>query len=143
MNFDHIDRMSSVAVYAQIENLVQFAIATGELKKGDPLPHSGKLAEELGVSHGTVVKAYKELEGMGVLVARRGKGFIVAEDARKICHDRCYAAIASRIHEVTQEAKAVGMSKALIREAVAKSLASGSHPYGEVPASVMALTKKK
>lgn len=143
MIIDSVNPTSSAAVYVQIENLVQFAIASGELKSGDQLPPAAKLADKLGVNINTVGKAYRDLEVMGLLFTRRGMGVYVAENARKTCRDRCYPAIASRLHEVTQEAKAAGMSKALIREAVTKSMAAASSPYGDTPAAVMALAKKK
>ena len=135
--------MSNVAVYMQIENLVQFAIASGELKAGGQLPVAGKLARGLKVNVNTVGKAYRDLEVMGLVYARRGMGVYVAKGARKICRDRCYSTIVSRIHEVTGEAKAVGMSKALIGEVVRKSMAEGGGPYGDVPAGVLKLAKKK
>ena len=143
MKFDCVNPMSSVAVYTQIENLVQFAIASGELKAGEQIPPAGNVAEALGVNVNTVGKAYRDLEVMGLVYARRGMGVYVAKDARKICRDRCYSTIVSRIHEVTQEAKSAGMSKSQISEVVRKSMAEGDGPYGDVPAGVMKLAKKK
>ena len=52
-----IDINSSVAVYVQIENHVQFAIAAGELKPGDRLPSVRELSERLEVNPNTVAKA--------------------------------------------------------------------------------------
>jgi GntR family transcriptional regulator len=143
VNIDSINTMSSVAIYAQIENLVQFAITSGDLKKGDKLPPVVKLAEDLGVNFNTVGKAYRDLEVMGLVFTRRGMGVYVADGALKICRERCYSGIVSRLHEAVQEAKAAGMSKALIREVVAKSMAVGGSPYGDVPAGVMKLAKKR
>ena len=60
--FNHVDMTSDVAVYIQIENLVQFAIASGGLKAGDRLPPTVKLAEKLGINFNTVAKAYRDLE---------------------------------------------------------------------------------
>ena len=45
---------SSVPVYEQIENHVQFAIASGELKGGDRITPVKALAEQLGVNFNTI-----------------------------------------------------------------------------------------
>ncbi len=44
------------------------------------------------------------------------------------CRDRCYFSILSRIHEVTEEAKATGMNRAQINAAVRKSVNLGGGP---------------
>ena len=62
----NIDIHSSVAVYVQIENQVQFAIASGKLKAGDQLPSVRELSERLEVNPNTVAKAYRDLEVMGL-----------------------------------------------------------------------------
>ena len=43
------------------------------------MPAIRALATELGLSAGTVARAYKELEAAGVLVTRRGAGTTIAE----------------------------------------------------------------
>ena len=47
---------SSVAVYAQIENEVRFAIASGKLKANDRLPSVREMSETLGVNPNTVAR---------------------------------------------------------------------------------------
>jgi GntR family transcriptional regulator len=143
VKFDSINPMSSVAVYMQIENLIQFAIASGELKAGDQIPPFRNVAAALDVNVNTIVKAYRDLEVMGLVYAQRGMGVYVAKGARKICRDGCYSTIVSRIHEVTQEARAAGMSKSQVSEVVRECMAVGGSPYGDVPAGVMKLAKKK
>ena len=56
-----IDIHSSVAVYVQIENHIQFAIASGKLKHSDQLPSVRELSERLEVNPNTVAKAYRDL----------------------------------------------------------------------------------
>ena len=53
------------------------AIASGELVPGVRLPASRVLAEELSLSRGTVVEAYRRLGEEGLLVANRGGGTVV------------------------------------------------------------------
>src|SRR3546814_9470675 len=48
-------------------------------KPGDLLPSEMQLAEELGVSQGTVLKALDEMTADNLLVRRQGRGTYVAE----------------------------------------------------------------
>ena len=134
---------SSVAVYAQIENEIRFAIASGKLKADDRLPSVREMSETLGVNPNTVAKAYRDLEVMGLLYTRRGMGVFVKKGVQSKCRERCDREIVERLHEVTQEAKATGLSKKDINEVVSKSFTFEGSPYADVPKAVMALAKKK
>lgn len=137
-----IDIYSSVAVYTQIENHVQFAIAAGRLKAGDQLPSVRELSERLGVNPNTVAKAYRDLEVMGLLYTRRGTGVFVNKGIEGRCREECRKRIIARLHEVISESKAAGMTRKEILEIVDKSIAIESTPYAETPASIMALAKR-
>jgi GntR family transcriptional regulator len=138
-----IDIHSSVAVYVQIENHVQFAIASGRLKPGDQLPSVRELSERLGVNPNTVAKSYRDLEVMGLLYTRRGMGVFVNKNIDAKCREECRKRIIGRMHEVVAEAKAAGMMRKEIIDIVEASLAVDASPYGETPASVLALAKPK
>ena len=84
---------SSVAVYTQIENEVQFAIASGKLKEGDQLPSVRELSERVKVNPTTIAKAYRDLEVMGLLYTRRGMGVYINKGVQKACRERCAARI--------------------------------------------------
>jgi GntR family transcriptional regulator len=138
-----IDIHSSVAVYVQIENHIQFAIASGRLKATDQLPSVRELSERLQVNPNTVAKAYRDLEVMGLLYTRRGMGVFIQKGVDAKCRETCRRRIIMRLHEVTSEARASGMKKKEVVEIVEKSMGTDSTPYGETPASVLALAKKK
>ena len=138
-----IDIHSSVAVYVQIENHVQFAIASGQLKPTDQLPSVRELSERLEVNPNTVAKAYRDLEVMGLLYTRRGMGVFVNKGIEAKCREECRKRIICRMHEVVAEAKASGMLKGYIIEIVEKSLAVSGSPYGPTPAVLLQLAKKK
>ena len=138
-----INIQSSVPVYEQIENHVQFAIASGKLKAGDRLPPVKELAETLGVNFNTVAKSYRDLEVMGLIFTRRGMGCFVKKGLEGKCRENCRNRIIKHLHEVAQEAKSAGIGKKEVGELLSKSYASDSTPYGEVPDEVMASMKKR
>ncbi|MCX5772503.1 MAG: GntR family transcriptional regulator [Candidatus Hydrogenedentes bacterium] len=137
-----IDIHSSVAVYVQIENHVQFAIASGRLKPGDKLPSVRELSERLGVNPNTIAKAYRDLEVMGLLYTRRGMGVFIDKDVEAKCGQDCRKRIIGRLFEVVAEAKAAGMSRKEVLTIVEASIAVDATPYGETPSSLIALAKQ-
>lgn len=76
-----IDNMSSTPVYEQIVRQIHGKVLSGEMKPGDPLPSVRELAEQLGVNHNTIQKAYKELDYHGLTKAVPGRGSFLSEDA--------------------------------------------------------------
>jgi DNA-binding transcriptional MocR family regulator len=56
-----------VPIYVQIKNRIREQILTEELVDGIKLPSERALAEQLGVHRNTVIKAYEELIGAGLL----------------------------------------------------------------------------
>ncbi len=136
-----IDIHSSVAVYVQIENHVQFAISAGRLKPGDQLPSVRELSEKLGVNPNTVAKAYRDLEVMGLLYTRRGMGVFVNKSIEAKCREDCRKRIIGRLHEVVSEAKAAGLVRKEILQIVEASIALDVTPYGETPQELLTLAK--
>ena len=74
----HLDFRSSQPIYEQIIVQVQFLTLQGYLKTGDAIPSVRKLAIQLGVTPGTVAKAYRELERGHVIETIRGKGTFIS-----------------------------------------------------------------
>lgn len=71
------------AVYRQIADEVQRAIATGMLKAGEALPSARQLAAELKLNVNTVQHAYRTLVQEGLVETRRGLGaFVTAAKPR-------------------------------------------------------------
>ncbi|MFJ9433288.1 aminotransferase class I/II-fold pyridoxal phosphate-dependent enzyme [Streptomyces sp. NPDC101490] len=66
---------------------VERGVAEGGLSPGDALPPVRRLADDLGVSPGTVATAYKELRQRG-LVLTRGRGGTVVADVPSVASRR-------------------------------------------------------
>ncbi|MDH5558585.1 MAG: GntR family transcriptional regulator [Alphaproteobacteria bacterium] len=75
-------------LYAQVKALMMQRLIAGQWRPGDMLPSEFQLADEFGVSQGTVRKALDELTADNVLVRRQGRGTFVAEhdDHRALFH---------------------------------------------------------
>ncbi|MEE6286429.1 GntR family transcriptional regulator [Georgenia sp. MJ173] len=58
----------------QIRGQIRGLVATDQLPAGERLPSVRQLAKDLGVAPGTVAKAYRLLEGEGLLQTRVGGG---------------------------------------------------------------------
>ncbi|GGX99403.1 hypothetical protein GCM10007160_28830 [Litchfieldella qijiaojingensis] len=65
--------------YRAIVNAITQAIQRERLKPGERLPPQRRLADALGVTVGTVTRAYAEAERQGWLIARVGSGTYVRE----------------------------------------------------------------
>jgi len=61
-----------------VEKIVQ-AIKKGELKQGDRLPSMSHLAKKLNVGQSSIREALKQLQVMGLVDVRHGKGIFVSE----------------------------------------------------------------
>ena len=68
---------SGVAPYLQIVQQVRQALLLGLLREGDRLPTIKAVVGELAINPNTVLKAYRELELEGLVVARPGAGTFV------------------------------------------------------------------
>lgn len=135
---ESINIHSEVAVYAQIENEVQFAIAIGGLQASDQLPTVRELSERLDLNPNTVAKAYRDLEVMGLLYTRRGMGVYTNKGVQAKCRTKCFRRTATRLFELGREAMEADMSRGQI-ESILTAVGNVDNvgPYGEPPAAVL------
>lgn len=133
---------SEVAAYTQIENHILFAVAAGKLKPAEKLPSAREIAEKLGINPNTVGKAYQDLEVMGVVMGNPGRGFFVTKDAVERCRETCHRDVVGRLHGAIQEAKAAGISKAVLTKALGVSYDSKGGIYDPAPKNVLAVAKR-
>ncbi|MFB8764340.1 GntR family transcriptional regulator [Nocardiopsis alba] len=78
-----VDSRDPLPPYEQIRRQILALVASGELPAGARLPTIRQLAGDLGVAPNTAARAYRELEGVGVLSSRRRHGTSVTAEARE------------------------------------------------------------
>jgi GntR family transcriptional regulator len=72
-----LDRGAPVPAYAQLVQQARAALRLGWLKPGDQLPTVRQVVTSCIVNANTVLKAYRELERLGLVEARQGSGTFV------------------------------------------------------------------
>jgi DNA-binding transcriptional regulator YhcF (GntR family) len=110
-----VDPTSAVPPYEQLRSGIAGRAADGSLPAGTRLPPVRTLAADLGLAANTVARAYKELEGDGVVetLGRRGT-FVLSQDTHGSREEvraaaASYVAVARRLGFTREEAaKVVG-----------------------------------
>lgn len=125
----YVDTTGPIAVYVQIENQIQFAIASGKLKPGDSLPSVREMSTTLDVNPNTVTKAYRDLELLQFVRTRRGVGVTVAEKAEKIAREQTQKMVRDHLADAVAECIAAGLTPQAVRGEVSKAIESGVRPY--------------
>src|SRR3954447_12429296 len=74
-----LNTRSGVPTYLQLVQQVRQAVRLGILMPGDQLPTVKDVVGTLAINPNTVLKAYRELDHEGLVVARRGVGTFVAD----------------------------------------------------------------
>jgi len=93
-----VNTFDELPIYRQIMRQITEAIAVGRLKAGEKLPSHRELSEQLVVAPLTVKKAYDEMEALGYIETRRGRGTFVCATLPRIDHG-------NRIDRLHQDAR--------------------------------------
>lgn len=105
----HVNIRSGVPIYVQLIEQIQHALEVGTLAPGDTLPSVRELAGELAIAPNTIVKAYNELQRMGLIESRAGKGTVVLGEAEESIRTRQQAALLERLRDVVRDASKLGI----------------------------------
>ena len=122
--FFRIDFSDGLAIYEQVVRQVKFAVAGGLLKVGELVPSVRELARELAINPNTVARAYRQLQGDGVLEPVRGTGLAVAAGAAERCRGERVSLIRTRLQQVLVEAKHSRLDAEELRTMVQAELAA-------------------
>ena len=74
----HVRPDAGEPIYTQLTRQIRHAVATGVLGRGEQLPSVRQLAGDLVINPNTVVRAYRELEILGVIETHQGTGTFVS-----------------------------------------------------------------
>ena len=94
-----ISNSSGQPIYEQICRQLKGAVASGKLRRGDPLPSIRNLARDLRISVITTKRAYEELERDGFIQTVAGKGSFVAQQNLELARE-------SNLREIEQHLQA-------------------------------------
>lgn len=73
-----LDRSSPIPLYHQLKEVLRAQIQSGTWGPGDAIPNENLIAQDYGLSRGTVREAMDDLVRDGLLTRQRGKGTFVA-----------------------------------------------------------------
>lgn len=104
-----MNRQRGLAVYLQIQTQIERRVAAGSLAPGDPLPSVRTLAKELRINPNTVVRAYRELEHLGLVETRHGEGTFVAAGAQRLV--RASSLVEGHAAEYVRASKELGLTQ--------------------------------
>jgi GntR family transcriptional regulator len=119
-----VDGKSGVPPYLQIVQQVRQALRMGVLDVGDQLPTVREVVAAVAVNPNTVLKAYRDLERDGLVVARAGHGtFVLARPAGPPpgTHSRLGRSLARWV----REARAAGLDDESIESLLRVTLQAG------------------
>ena len=117
---------SGVPAYLQVIQQVERALRMGVLEPGDQLPTVKEVVADLAINPNTVLKAYRELEGRGLVQGRQGVGTFVLRRPAGPPPD-VQARLARSLDRWVKNARAQGLDEASIQAL----LRSAAQQHGE------------
>ncbi|MEU9288436.1 GntR family transcriptional regulator [Streptomyces sp. NPDC048275] len=116
-----IDRGSGVPAYVQIIEQTERALRMGTLKVGDKLPTAREVVAATAINPNTVLRAYRDMEQVGLVQLRRGLGtFVTRSLARPGAEDD--SPLRQEVTDWTGRARASGWERADILALVTAAL---------------------
>jgi len=106
----HISPADGVPIYLQIVNQIKYLVSAGRLTAGEELPPIRTLAEKLVVNPNTVARAYRELEGAGVVEKRRTAGTYVSDQGSPLARRERLKILSERVDALLAEARQMDIS---------------------------------
>ena len=110
-----IDTSDSVPVFAQLIDQIKKAVLSGELSSGAALPSIRQLANDMGLNHNTVAKAYRLLERDAVIETKGYRGTFIHPDAKVNSAVDLNAWVTSTLSETIKTLRGSGVTDSEIR----------------------------
>lgn len=105
-----ISNSSDKPIYAQIASHIKTAILSGELEPGQALPSIRALANDLQVSVITTKRAYSDLEALGFIETRQGKGSFVSSGNLDLMREEQLRQLEALLQQAIDSAHAASVS---------------------------------
>ena len=106
-----VDPRSGVPIYVQIVEGVRRALEVGTLQPTERLSTVRELARELTVAPNTVVKAYNELQRMGLIESRPGVGTAVVGNPEEAVREQRIEDLYERLGTLVRDAVGLGITE--------------------------------
>lgn len=127
----HVTPGDGVPIYRQIINQVKYLIASGRLQPGDEVPPIRTLAQQLVINPNTVARAYRDLEGMGLLISKQGSGTLVADAGSPLASKEKLRILTERVDALLAEAAQLGIELEAVQALIQKRAEHLEQPTGE------------
>lgn len=104
-----VNPRSGIPIYVQLVEGVKRALEVGSLRPGDRLPTVRELSGTLTIAPNTIVKAYGELQRLGLVESRAGVGTVVAATAQASARETQLTALYDRLGVLVRDALSLGI----------------------------------
>lgn len=122
-----INTSDSLPVFAQLIEQIKKAVLSNELSPGSALPSIRQLANDLGLNHNTVAKAYRLLERDSVIQTRGYRGTFIHPDAVVNSTIDLNTWVMSKLSEAIKTFRESGVTDSEIRIAFGNAMKNRNH----------------
>lgn len=105
-----ISNSSDKPIYEQISSQIKDAILSEDISTGEALPSIRALAGDLHVSVITTKRAYSDLEALGFIETKQGKGSFVAGGNLELLREERLRHVEALLQEALDSAETAGIS---------------------------------
>lgn len=106
-----IDLDSPEGLTEQVRRGIREALASGRIGAGQALPPVRQLAADLGINFNTVARAYRLLEGEGLVSSVRGRGTVVVAGRSEPQAPGWRQQWAEQLRQLAVDARLAGLSR--------------------------------
>ena len=111
-----LSNSSDKPIYEQITSQMKAQILSGALPSGEKLPSIRALANGLGVSVITTMRAYSDLEAEGFIETVQGKGSFVASGNHELLRESRLRQVEELLAQAGEQAAELGVTRAELHD---------------------------
>ena len=107
------------SIFLQIADNIIEKVMSGVYPVGDKIPSVRELALQVGVNPNTIMRTYNELQSMNIIENKRGIGYFVNADARKVILDSKRKEFFGQVlPEILRQASLLGISTTELKQEI-------------------------